>query len=138
MPTVKTVLVVDDEESVREFIASTLSLEGYQVFLAEDYTEALAICEDPALILDLLVTDVSLPGRNGCEVATDVLANRPNLKVLYISGSAGFEVLKLHGGRPEGAAFLPKPFEPSQLLDCLRRLIAEYEQMTASHSIRCQ
>ena len=135
---VKTVLVVDDEESVRVFIADTLSREGYRVVLAEDYDEALSICRDSTLHFELLVTDVSLPGRSGCEVAADVLANRPNLKVLYISGSAGFEVLKLHGGPPEGAAFLPKPFAPWQLVNCLHRLIAEYQHASARHSIRCE
>jgi DNA-binding NtrC family response regulator len=125
----KTVLVVDDEELLRAVIALTLSRDGYRVLVAGDYNQAMCISRQNWDELDILVTDICLPDRNGCELANALLAERPDLRVLYMSGSTGQEALELHEGPPACASFLPKPFRRAQLCEAVSRLLGDDEEI---------
>jgi PAS domain S-box-containing protein len=105
----ETVLLVEDEESVRELVRETLRSKGYRVIEADDGIAGLKTseaCQDP---IDILITDVVMPGMSGRELAQRVAASRPQIKVLYLSGYT--EDAIIHEGVLEpGTAFLQKPF----------------------------
>ena len=111
-----TVLVVEDQDAVRDLTKLTLVSLGHQVLQAESGARA---CEISAAFpgdIDLLLTDVVMPGMSGTELASRLLTERPNLKVLLMSGYAEEEILSR--GFPESKlAFLPKPFTPARLVD---------------------
>jgi PAS domain S-box-containing protein len=108
------VLVVDDDEGVRRMMQRTLERAGYAVHAAASPAEALAWLRASASPLDLLVTDVVLPGMNGRELADRVRADRPALRVLYTSGYTANVVV--HDGVLEsGVELLSKPFSPAAL-----------------------
>jgi PleD family two-component response regulator len=87
-----TVLLVDDEPVVVSVLAKVLTLHGYTVLVAEDYYTALQAAESHAGRIDLLLTDIALPGLNGCELARKLLRVRPELRVLLMSGYTGAEI----------------------------------------------
>jgi len=105
----ETVLLVEDEESVRELVRETLKSKGYNVMEACDGVEGLKVAEEYPNPIDILITDVVMPGMSGRELAQRVTAARPQIKVLYLSGYT--EDAILHEGVFEpGTAFLQKPF----------------------------
>jgi CheY-like chemotaxis protein len=103
-----TILLVEDEEKVRDLTRLALERWGYTVLVARDGQEALARATAYPGPIDLLVTDVVLPGMNGRELAERLRAARPALRVLYASGYTDDAVVR-HGVR-EGTPFLQKPF----------------------------
>src|SRR4029077_18949090 len=80
----RTVLVVEDDEDVRSYLVETLRDLNYRVLRASDAIAALGFLQQPDLRIDLLLTDVVLPGMNGRELAKEAQARRPRLKVLYV------------------------------------------------------
>ncbi|HKU63158.1 MAG TPA: ATP-binding protein [Gemmatimonadales bacterium] len=117
----ETVLVVEDEEPVRRMAARTLSSRGYHVLEAGDGVQALA--REPEWgVIDLLVTDVVMPGMGGRELAAALLARRPGLKLLYMSGYTDDEVTR-RGLLDAGAPFLEKPFEAEGLARRVREVL---------------
>ena len=82
----ETLLVVEDDEHVRRTFTRALSAMGYEVLEARDCADALVIAQKPYLQIDLLITDVVMPGTNGLELAEMVTALHPGLAVLYVSG----------------------------------------------------
>jgi PAS domain S-box-containing protein len=117
----ETVLVVEDEEPVRRMAARTLSSRGYRVLEAADGVQALA--REPEWgPIHLLVTDVVMPGMGGRELAAALLARRPGLRLLYISGYTDDEVTR-RGLLDAGAPFLEKPFEPEGLARRVREVL---------------
>jgi len=116
----ETILVVEDEETVRAVIERTLRQLGYKVFVAGDATEAVELAEKsrPAL----LVTDVRLPGLDGPALAARVAAGHPGLAVLFVSGYAG-EAMVDRGEIGEDAAFLAKPFKSDEIGRKVRELL---------------
>ena len=105
----ETVLLVEDEESVRHLVRETLASKGYKVIEAENGEAGLQAAEAHEGTIDLLITDVVMPGISGRELAHRVTASRPEIKVLYLSGYT--EDAIIHEGVLEpGAAFLQKPF----------------------------
>lgn len=119
----KAILLVDDEISQRESMRSVLSDAGYEVRDAADYDQAVAIHRSRGGNIDLLVADVSLPGKNGYELAAALTAAAPGLKVLFISGQAGAEVSRFYGVHPGDLHFLQKPFPGASLLARVRTLL---------------
>ena len=111
------VLLVDDDDLVRDLIRRTLVTAGHAVETAESGAEALR-CHDAQAPVDLLVTDLTMPGLGGVELARQLVARQPDLKVLFVSGCSE-DVL------PELPAheFLAKPFEGSDLLAAVDRLL---------------
>ncbi len=115
----ETVLVVEDEPSVRELISRILSEHGYRVLATGDGAEALALVERHEAPLDLLLTDVVLPAVSGSELAAILTAARPGLKVLAMSGYAGKDIA--HGRQlDDDVPFLAKPFSREALLSGVR------------------
>ncbi|EKD61953.1 MAG: hypothetical protein ACD_54C00009G0004, partial [uncultured bacterium] len=108
------VLLVEDEAPVRAFASRALRLRGYTVLEAENAEEALRTLEDPALVVDVFVTDVVMPGMDGPSWVRQALETRPNVKVIFVSGYAE-EALSEGQARIPNSTFLPKPFSLSDL-----------------------
>lgn len=114
-----TLLLVDDEASLRHAIGEILRDSGYTVLEAADSQSALHLAREHPGAIDLLVTDVVMPGMRGPELHRNILASQPRIQVLFISGYA--EDLP-ETQLPPGARFLQKPFSFSALLENLRQL----------------
>jgi len=118
----ETVLVVEDENSVRGIIERVLSGNGYRVLLAGEASEALRISGEHEGTIDLLVTDVVMPGMGGREVANRLGAARPGMKVLFMSGYTE-DTISHHGVLEAGLAFIQKPFASDALLRKVREVL---------------
>ncbi len=118
----ETVLLVEDEESVRELVHETLASKGYKVIEADDGEAGLRLAESYEGTIDLLVTDVVMPGMGGCELAQRVGASRPQIKVLYLSGYTEDAIVH-HGVLEPGTAFLQKPFTLQVLARKVREVL---------------
>jgi PAS domain S-box-containing protein len=105
------VLLVEDDPSVRRYAGDVLSADGHDVMLAASAEEALGLIADRDCTLDVLVTDLVMPGRSGRELAREVRERRPEVTVLYISGYAGANNDALAGAEQE-AELIAKPFAP--------------------------
>ena len=116
------VLVVDDEPTLRSVIRRSLEREGYSVLVAEDGTRALALSRSHDGNIDLLITDVMMPGLTGLELARQLLHDRPTIRVLFISGFT-FEESVPPADLAQGTAYLPKPFDTKVLLAKVAELL---------------
>lgn len=108
------VLLVEDEAPVRAFASRALRMRGYTVLEAESAEEALAKLEDPALEVDIFVTDVVMPGLDGPSWVKKALEDRPNVRVIFVSGYAEDALSEMQSRIPN-SVFLPKPFSLSDL-----------------------
>src|SRR5207248_859857 len=113
----ETILVLEDEGSVRSLIRQILANEGYSVLHTGDAGEAIRLCNRHAGKIDLFITDVVLPSMSGPQVAQRLSVLRPDMKILYISGYPGGNVRDHADG---GAGFLEKPFTPEILVSRVR------------------
>jgi two-component system, cell cycle sensor histidine kinase and response regulator CckA len=109
----RTLLVVEDEPAVRNLVASSLRNDGYELLLAASAEEALAIAEAHGGTIDLLLTDAMMPGRSGIELARELVARRPGLPVILMSGYTE-ESLPV-GSLDQPISLLQKPFTPREL-----------------------
>jgi two-component system cell cycle sensor histidine kinase/response regulator CckA len=119
-PTPGTILLVDDEVSVRESVRAALQGCGYTVLDAATYEDALRIDEQHHGEIVLLITDIALPGNNGYELAAQIFTVRPNMKVIFVSGQAGRELCKFYYMPETDPRLLNKPFEMEELLQRVR------------------
>ncbi len=110
----ETVLLVEDEDAVRAIACEALSRRGYRVLAAVDGPSALELARARAGEIDLLLTDVVMPGMNGRELAEALTRESPALRVLFMSGYTDDEVL-LRGVSADAVALLGKPFTPDRL-----------------------
>ena len=118
------VLVIDDDPTIRMLVGETLSDSGYAVIESPDGAAGLRVLESNARI-DLLITDVGLPGgMNGRQVADAARVNRPDLKVLFITGYAENAVIG-RGRLDSGMFVLTKPFQMEMLVDRVRDIIEQ-------------
>ena len=115
----ETVLLVEDEEVVRNLAAEVLRREGYHVKAAADGHQALRILHEPDGPIHLLATDIVMPGMSGRQLAHQVRSSHPSVRVLFISGYTE-DALGEDGIIDEGMFFLQKPFEPSELTRLVR------------------
>jgi CheY-like chemotaxis protein len=117
------ILVVEDETAVRALVRSVLKRFGYEVIEAHSGVEALQLWREHRGTIDLLLTDIVMPGgMNGRQLAEWLLADKPDLPVIYTSGYAAEAV----GGDfkfTEGQNFLQKPYPPTQLADLIRKTL---------------
>jgi CheY-like chemotaxis protein len=117
-----TILLAEDESLVRDLIVSVLSERGFRVLVAADAPQALGLARDFAGAIDLLITDVIMPGMDGRQLHAALTAERPGLLVLYISGYSE-EVIANHGVLEPGLHLLQKPFPMNQLLAKVNELL---------------
>jgi PAS domain S-box-containing protein len=118
----ETILLAEDEASVRQVATATLERAGYLVLAASDGPDALAMSRAYASPIHLLLTDVVMPGMHGRELADVLLAERPETRVLFMSGYTDDAVL-LRGIRIEEVPFQQKPFTPRQLAQRVRDVL---------------
>jgi len=121
-PGSETVLVVEDEPAVLTLSRRALEAQGYVVLAASDADAALRVVERHGGMIHLLLTDVVMPGLSGHELADRLTAQRPGIRVLYMSGYPGDAVVQ-HGTLPIGSAFLQKPFSPDGLARKVRDVL---------------
>jgi PAS domain S-box-containing protein len=122
----ETILVVEDEAPVRAVTRQLLERNGYTVLEAPDGAAALALLdgETGGRHIDLLLTDVIMPGMSGRALADQLKARRPHLRVLFMSGYTDDAVVR-HGMLEPGLAYLEKPFRPPTLLRKVRAVLQE-------------
>jgi two-component system cell cycle sensor histidine kinase/response regulator CckA len=117
------ILLVEDEASVRAFASRALSLRGYTVLEAANAEEALAKLEDRSLHVDLFVTDVVMPGMDGPAWVRRAHLDRPDVKVVFMSGYAE-DGLAEDQARVPNSVFLPKPFSLNDLTNTVQGLLS--------------
>jgi signal transduction histidine kinase/CheY-like chemotaxis protein len=118
----ETILVVEDQEEVRRLTRRILEARGYRVLVAASGPEALRLAEHEAGRIDLLVTDVVMPGMSGREVGLLLAPARPTMKVLYLSGYTDESIVH-HGVLEPGVAFMQKPFNAEALARKVREVL---------------
>jgi two-component system cell cycle response regulator CpdR len=115
------ILLAEDDDSLRGFLARALERAGYEVTACADGDEAVAVLDQD---WDLLLTDIVMPGVDGIEVARQAAARHPGLRIMFITGFAAV-ALAAGAGAPPGAKVLSKPIH-------LREIVAEVERMIAA------
>jgi two-component system cell cycle sensor histidine kinase/response regulator CckA len=124
MERAKTILVVDDEETIVQLAKTVLYMEGYTVIFGCSGEDALFVNENHPFPIDLLLTDIRMgPELNGCDLAQAMRLLRPEIRVLYMSAFADDERVQeeVEAG---AAAFIAKPFIPSELVAMVARVLA--------------
>jgi CheY-like chemotaxis protein len=119
----ETVLVVEDEEAVRHLICRVLRAKGYRVLDAPNAESALLVAGSTPAPIDLLVTDMVMPGMGGSTLAAELVAVRPAMRVLFITGYAP-EAVERRGRLPDAGGLLEKPFSADQLARRVREILA--------------
>lgn len=117
------VLVVDDEEGLRDLVCRTLKAEGYQTLEASHGAEALELLEAGGETVHLVVTDVVMPGMDGRELGRRLGQSRPTLPILYMSAYDVNDIFR-RGSPTSSAPFLQKPFRREGLITSVERLLS--------------
>jgi two-component system, cell cycle sensor histidine kinase and response regulator CckA len=115
----ETLLLVEDNDAIREISAQALRRRGYTVFEARNGEDAIDWASKSAIHADMLITDVVMPGMSGPNLAARLMQQSPNLRVLYMSGYTD-DATEVHGAFWGGVPLLQKPFTPSQLAQSVR------------------
>jgi len=118
----ETVLLAEDESMVRELARVVLESKGYRVIEASDGNEALRTCRGYDGPIHLLLTDVVMPRMGGVDLAEQVVAARPDMRILFMSGYAENAIVS-QGILKPGASFISKPFRPSLLASKVREVL---------------
>jgi DNA-binding response OmpR family regulator len=122
-PRARTVLIVEVEAPIRAILRATLTAHGFQALVASTGPEALDMSAAHAGPIDVVVTDLLMPGMNGDELIRQLLTARPNVHVIYISGYPGSETTLPVGGTGK-TTFVPKPFTPKEFIEVVRAVLA--------------
>jgi len=117
------ILVVEDNAAVRAVLCRILKEAGYRVLDACDGAEASVICQNPKEQIDLLLTDLVMPGVSGPDLAVELAQLRPQMRILFMSGYSGTAITR-HGVLKEGLVFLQKPFSPGSVTRAVRSALA--------------
>jgi two-component system cell cycle sensor histidine kinase/response regulator CckA len=123
----ETVLLVEDEESVRELVRETLEAKGYRVLEAGNGEAALRLATQQSNPVEILITDVVMPGMSGRELSARLCASHPHTKVLYLSGYTEDAIVH-EGVLQPGTAFLQKPFTLQALARKVREVLGSPQQ----------
>ncbi len=118
----ETILVIEDDPSVRDIASLTLEASGYRVLQAQNGRAALDLAAGHRDRIDLILTDVVMPGMSGPEAVAEIVRVRPASRVLYVSGHAD-ETISRQRVLDPGVEFLPKPFTASTLLARIRKVL---------------
>jgi signal transduction histidine kinase len=120
--TAGTIMVVEDHDTVRKMIRQSLHTDGYKILEAANAEEALAICRSSAQSIQLIISDIVMPGKSGPELVRELLAFRPATRVLFISGYKGeYELASIP--LPCRQDFLQKPFSAETLLEKVHKVL---------------
>jgi CheY-like chemotaxis protein len=131
----ETVLLAEDEPAVRRSTREFLSLNGYIVLEAKNGTDALAIAREYKGQIDLMITDVVMPQMGGAKLAGELAAERPDMKVLFVSGYAETTVQR-HGKIEVTTRFLQKPFSLRTLAHKIREILdADFPALATAASV---
>jgi len=125
----RTILLAEDEESLRKLTRTALEKIGYTILEAKDAFEAVKLASQTNSVIDLLLTDIVMPGRSGQELAADLAAARPEMKVLFMSGYTD-GAIAAHGVLESGISILRKPFTRHQLIQSIEEALARTEGET--------
>ena len=125
----ETILVVEDEEGVRDITQRILVAAGYEVIVAESPAVAIEMMESDRHV-DLLLTDVIMPGLSGRELALKLQSERPDLKTIFMSGYTD-EIIARQGILDDGVTFLQKPFGAEDLLPLITEVLGNQQQPLA-------
>ncbi len=120
----ESVLLVEDEESVRVTLSLFLEDMGYSVIVAEDPSQALEVTKNKLQSIQLLITDMMMPGMTGRELAAELLKRNSSMKVIYISGYSS-DAVALHGMLDKSVHFLIKPFSRDMFAQKIREALDE-------------
>lgn len=115
----ETILLVEDEFVVRNLVNNVLTQNGYNVIDVDSGEAAIAVCRTYPETIHMLLTDMIMPKMDGIELRNDILEERPNIKVLFMSGYTG-DALSNEMISKSGSAFIEKPFTPSELVRKIR------------------
>jgi CheY-like chemotaxis protein len=119
---IRTVLVVDDDDALRRLTERLLTRQGFKVLLAANASEAVdVVATNPSI--DVVLTDVVMPGASGPELTQQLVGDHPTLKVIYMSGYTEDAIVH-HGVLRPGIAFLNKPFTSQTLVEKIREVLA--------------
>jgi two-component system, cell cycle sensor histidine kinase and response regulator CckA len=118
----ETVLLVEDEPEVRSLVQRILKTQGYTVVTAANPDEALAVAREFKGTIQVMVTDIVMPGMSGLQLAERLLPTRPNMRVLFVSGYT-HDAIGPNGVLEPGTAFLQKPFTPNALARKVREVL---------------
>jgi two-component system, cell cycle sensor histidine kinase and response regulator CckA len=122
LPSVESILIVDDEDDVRKLLVDVLRIGAYRVLEARDGEHAIKVAEAHTHPVDLLVTDIVMPGLSGMELADALRSKNPDLKVLFMSGYAERDRIRpLH----DHEQFVPKPFLPAEFFRVVNDFLRE-------------
>jgi CheY-like chemotaxis protein len=122
----ETILLVEDDPLVRGLALEILKSRGYSVLVAERPEAALEICRQHTGKIDLVLTDVIMPGINGREMADEIITMRPEVGVLFMSGYTDTVVMR-NGNAGRVTSFLQKPFSPTVLGRKVREMLDQLE-----------
>lgn len=122
-----TILLVEDESSLREVISQILSGAGYNVLCSSNALEAADVYGQHANEVQLLLTDMVMPGKNGQQLAREIRQTSPDLKVIFTTGYPQDDFIE-----DEEEAFLPKPFSVHLLLSKVRQMLAHAHDSKSS------
>jgi len=125
----QTILIVEDDGALLHVAHRSLEERGYAILTAQSPADAINICESHLGPIDLMVTDVVMPGMNGTQLATRLSALRPEMKVLYVSGYTDDTIVR-HGVLEPGVAFLQKPFSARTLARKVGEVLSSKEGLT--------
>jgi DNA-binding NtrC family response regulator len=118
----ETILLVEDDASVRSAIRRQLERQGYTVREAENGRDALALAASPAERIDLVLTDVVMPELGGRALVERLAAHRPELRAVYMSGYTDDEIIRRGMAQPD-SVFLEKPFTYERLAEVVRQAL---------------
>lgn len=127
----ETILLVEDEEMVRKLATDILRTRGYQVLIASGGDEAIETCKRHTDKIDLMLTDVVMPGMNGRKVAEAVSLLQPEMRILYMSGYTDDAIIH-HGVLDSDTNFIEKPFTAQSLVSKVRETLGEIENTATS------
>ena len=126
-----TILLVEDEDFLLEVTSEILESAGYRVFKTRNAAEASKVFRQFHSIVQLLLTDVVLPGQNGRDLANELRSISPELRIVFISGYPENAVTR-NGVRAAGMSYLPKPYSSQSLTRKVRQALEEKAEQKAS------
>jgi CheY-like chemotaxis protein len=126
-----TILIVEDNDNLRNLMQRTLEAVGFSVLTAADGAEGLRLCQEHDHAIDLLVSDLVMPRLNGIQLSEQVRASHPAMRLLFVTGFAG-EFPEVHELIKVGATILEKPFLPSEFLRKVEDTLSQGKAATAT------